>query len=131
MAGRRTGNPLQRLPQQEIYGQGLFYQRTARNCGSLRPLQTALRFIGGLFYERQTHAIIQDYEIQGFGPQIAVPGFPNTIWLTDQMRVDKDDDAAFGEASFDITKKLTVTAGIRGYEYSQPAPRLFRLQPGL
>jgi len=33
------------------------------------------------------------------------------------MRIDRD-DAVFGEASYDITSKLTLTAGVRGYEYS-------------
>jgi outer membrane receptor protein involved in Fe transport len=32
------------------------------------------------------------------------------------MRVDRD-DAVFGEVSFDITPQLTLTGGIRGYEY--------------
>ena len=69
-----------------------------------------------MFQERQSHWIIQDYQIQGFGPQIAVPGWPNTIWLTDQDRVDRD-EAVFAEASFDMTPKITITGGIRGYHY--------------
>lgn len=109
-----AGNPLPR-PLQEIYGLDQF-KKDSQELRIASPSTDRLRLIGGLFYERQTHAIIQDYEIQGFGPQIAVPGFPNTIWLTDQMRVDRD-DAVFGEAAYDITPKLTFTAGIRGYEY--------------
>ena len=44
-----------------------------------------------------------------------VPGNPDTIWLTDQERTDKD-DAVFGELTFDITDKLSVTGGIRFFE---------------
>lgn len=43
-------------------------------------------------------------------------GLPGTLWLTQQFRVDKD-YAIFGEASFDITPRLTLTAGGRGYIY--------------
>ena len=45
-------------------------------------------------------------------PQQWVTGWPDTIWLTQQDRRDRD-SAVFGEASFDITDKLTLTAGGR------------------
>jgi iron complex outermembrane receptor protein len=110
----KSGSPLA-SPQQEIVGRDRF----SKGSNELRiasPATDRFRFIAGLFQERQTHWIIQDYQIQGFGPQISVPGWPNTIWLTDQDRVDSD-RAAFGEASFDITPKLTITAGVRWYHY--------------
>ena len=110
-----SGNPLS-APLQEIHGKDHF-SKFSHEARIASPATDRFRFIGGLFYERQTHWIIQDYEIQGFGPQISVPGFPNTIWLTDQQRIDRD-DAAFGEVSYDITSHLTLTAGVRGYEYS-------------
>ena len=40
---------------------------------------------------------------------MSVNGFPGTLWLTQQERVDRD-YAMFGEASYDITPKLTLTA---------------------
>jgi hypothetical protein len=64
----------------------------------------------------------------------AVPGHPNgslvpgmarrasgdpaaqTLWLTDQIRVDRD-YAIFGELSFDFTPKLTGTVGYRFFRY--------------
>ena len=45
---------------------------------------------------------------------LSVNGFPGTLWLTQQERVDKD-YALFGEASFDITPQFTLTAGGRLY----------------
>ena len=42
--------------------------------------------------------------------RLSVPGWPNTLWLTDRKRVDRD-YAAFGEASFDITPAVTLTLG--------------------
>ena len=43
-------------------------------------------------------------------------GFPGTLWLTQQKRVDRD-YAAFGEASLDLTPQITVTAGGRLFKY--------------
>jgi len=71
-----------------------------------------LHWVGGLFYERQTHWILQDYLIDNLANSTWVPGWPNTIWLTDQDRVDRD-YAAFGEVSYDITPQLNVTGGAR------------------
>jgi outer membrane receptor protein involved in Fe transport len=45
-----------------------------------------------------------------------VNGFPGTLWLTQQKRVDRD-YALFGEASYDFTPKLTLTAGGRLFRY--------------
>ena len=42
-------------------------------------------------------------------------GWEDTIWLTEQERVDRD-NAVFGELSFDITEKLTATGGVRYFE---------------
>jgi len=109
-----NGNPIAN-PQQEIIGRDRF-SKQSNEVRIASPSTDRLRFIAGLFEERQTHWIIQDYQIQGFGSQIAVPGWPNTIWLTDQERDDKD-RAVFGEVSFDITPQLTFTGGVRGYDY--------------
>ncbi len=109
-----TGTPLP-YPQQEIVGRDRF-EKGSNELRIASPSSDRFRFVAGLFQERQSHWIIQDYQIQGFGPQIAVPGWPNTIWLTDQDRVDRD-EAVFAEASFDVTPKITITGGIRGYHY--------------
>ena len=103
------------MPQQEIIGRDRF-EKGSNELRIASPSTDRFRFVAGLFQERQTHWIIQDYQIQGFGPQVAVTGWPNTIWLTDQNRIDRD-EAAFVEANFDITPNLTLTGGIRGYHY--------------
>ena len=112
----RGGRPSAAIPQQEIIGRDYF----AKGSNEIRlasPATDRFRFIVGLFQERQTHWIIQDYVIQGLGPQISVTGWPQTWWLTDQDRVDSD-KAAFGEVSFDITPKFTITGGLRYYSYN-------------
>ena len=110
-----AGNPLAR-PAQEIIGKDRF-EKGSNELRIASPSTDRFRIIAGLFQERQTHWIIQDYVIQGLGSQAAVTGWPNTIWLTDQQRIDRD-EAVFGEAAFDITPQLTITGGIRGYHYN-------------
>lgn len=81
------------------------------------PSDSRFRVLAGLFYQRQTHDILQDYQIFGLADGTSVNTRPGTIWLTKQYRVDKD-YAAFGEASFDIVPdQLTVTGGLRAFKY--------------
>jgi outer membrane receptor protein involved in Fe transport len=75
--------------------------------------------VGGLFLQRQVHDIIQDYVVNNGDPladSLSIPGWPGSLWLTDQQRVDRD-SAVFGEFSYDILKNLTATAGARYYTY--------------
>jgi outer membrane receptor protein involved in Fe transport len=109
-----SGNPLA-APQQSILGRDRF-EKTSHELRISSPKTDRFRMLLGLFTQRQSHWIIQDYLIQGLGSQLSVPGWDNTIWLTDQMRVDRD-SAVFGEFSYDLTPQLTVTGGVRFYKY--------------
>ena len=102
-------------PSQHITGVDHFTKQS-HELRIATPTDERIRFVGGLFYERQTHGIQQRYEIDGFPSDLSVPGWPNTIWLTEQLRVDRD-YAAFGEVAFDITSKLTLTGGVRVFKY--------------
>ncbi len=93
------------------------------------PTENRFRFVGGLFYERQTHGIQQRYVINDLADALSVPGWPDTIWLTEQLRVDRD-YAAFGEASFDITPKLTLTGGLRVFKYDNSLVGFFGFGAG-
>ena len=79
------------------------------------PQDQRFRFVAGLFYQHQTHDIEQRYKINNMADSTEVTGWPDTFWLTEQVRVDRD-YAAFGEVSFDFTDKLTGTAGIRFFK---------------
>ena len=59
----------------------------------------------GAFMQRQSHGIRQQYQVANWFDPFEVPGNVDTIWLTDQERED-DDDAVFGELTFDITEKV-------------------------
>jgi len=88
-----------------------------------------LRAIGGVFYERQTHDILQDYKINGISDNITIPGWPDTLWLTNQVRVDRD-YAIFGEVAYDILPSVTVTGGIRFFEANNSLSGFFGLAEG-
>ncbi|WP_242150865.1 TonB-dependent receptor [Sphingomonas sp. BAUL-RG-20F-R05-02] len=80
------------------------------------PQDERLRVTAGMFYQRQSNAIHQDYQVDNLAPDLSVNGHPGTLWLTQQHRVDKD-YAMFGEASFDIVPTVTLTAGGRAFIY--------------
>jgi outer membrane receptor protein involved in Fe transport len=103
------------LPIQRIVGKDQF-NKLSQELRISSPQDKPLRVVGGLFYQRQFHRIHQDYQVTGLASNLSVNGLPGTLWLTQQDRVDKD-YAAFGEASYDITSKLTLTGGLRVYKY--------------
>ena len=98
-------------PSQYIQAQDV-YRKTSNELRVSSPKEDRFRATLGVFDERQSHDILQDYLINNLGPDLSVTGWPNTIWLTRQKRYD-DDYAAFGELSYDITDHLTATAGAR------------------
>ncbi|HJY36425.1 MAG TPA: TonB-dependent receptor [Steroidobacteraceae bacterium] len=91
------------------------YRRYTHELRFATPAENRLRFVGGLFAQRQVHDIEQRYLIGNLAAELEVTGWPDTIWLTEQERIDRD-QAIFGELSYDITDKLTVTGGARWFE---------------
>ena len=115
-------------PNQFIQGN----DRYRRVFGELRvssPVDAPLRFIGGVFAQRQYHRITQNYIIEDIADAITVTGTQSNIWLTRQERVDRD-YAAFGELSFDVTDQLTVTGGARVYNYRNSLAGFFGFSAG-
>jgi outer membrane receptor protein involved in Fe transport len=79
------------------------------------PKEDRLRATAGLFWERQTHFILQDYVVPGMDTADSVTGWPGTLYLADEERVDQD-EAAFVDGAFDILPNLTLNAGIRFFQ---------------
>lgn len=102
-------------PRQKIVGTDHF-KKFSQELRIASPSGAPLRFVGGLFFQRQSNFIHQDYQVPGLGPQVSVNGFPGTLWLTQQYRADRD-YAAFGELSYDLTPTVTLTAGGRVFKY--------------
>ncbi|MES2137414.1 MAG: TonB-dependent receptor [Pseudomonadota bacterium] len=102
-------------PQQYIVGTDHF-RKMSQELRFASPAENPFRVIGGAFYQRQSNDIYQDYKIDNLAPDLSVNGSPGTLWLTKQKRVDRD-YALFGEASWDIMPKVTLTAGGRLFRY--------------
>lgn len=102
-------------PIQYITG-GNHFKKMSHELRVASPADKPLRVIAGAFYQRQTNDILQEYRVDNLSDALSVNGYPGLIWLTKQERVDKD-YALFGEASFDITPQITLTAGGRLYKF--------------
>ncbi len=77
------------------------------------------RWIAGVFAQRQTHKFDLRWIVADADPAGSViPEDPRTVvWSTDQVRTDRE-KAIFGEVYYDITDKLSVTAGLRIFDYN-------------
>ena len=102
-------NPSQHIHSKDGYG------KTSHELRLTSPAENRVRFVGGLFWQQQSHEIQQDYLVDGLADSLEVPYWNDTIWLTEQERRDRD-RAVFGELSFDATDKLTFTGGLRYFK---------------
>jgi outer membrane receptor protein involved in Fe transport len=115
-------------PNQYVVGIDRF-KKQSHELRIASPADQPLRFIGGLFYQRQTHNIEQNYIIDNIADAITVTGTDSNIWLTKQLRTDRD-YAAFGEISYDITDRLSLTGGLRVYKYKNSLEGFFGYSAG-
>lgn len=121
-----AGNPVN--PNQYINSVDKF-KKQSHELRFTSPQDGALRFIGGFFYQKQQHNIRQDYIIDNIADSITVPGTASNIWLTQQLRIDRD-YAAFGELTYDITPQLSITGGGRYYKYKNSLEGFFGYSDG-
>jgi outer membrane receptor protein involved in Fe transport len=123
-------NGLPIMPQEFVYTKGGF-QKWSNEVRLTTPVDKPVRATVGLFIQRQLHNIWEQYVMPGYGytdpfgnspnpngfaQSLSIPTLYNTIWLTDEQRVDRD-KAVFGEVTWDVTPKLSVTGGLRYYKY--------------
>ena len=73
-----------------------------------------LRYLAGVFYEDLQSAILQT--LWWPGPPGTSPYATNPGFVYDEQR-DLDQRAVFGELSYELTPKLTATAGARYFQY--------------
>jgi iron complex outermembrane recepter protein len=82
------------------------------------PAENAFRLTAGIFYQQQSNHDQPDFFIPGLAaapPTInptPIPGFGDSLFIRRLNRVDND-QAVFGEASYDFSEQLTLTAGLR------------------
>ena len=101
-------------PAQYIQGKDR-YQKWSNELRVSSPQDNRFRFVAGVFVQRQQHGIEQRYRIDGLAASSEVTGWGDTFWLTEQVRVDRD-QALFTEMNYDLTDKLTLTGGIRFFK---------------
>jgi iron complex outermembrane recepter protein len=125
-------NPI--MPQEIVVTKG-YFQKWSHELRLSTPQDLPVRGTIGLFAERQLHDIWEQYVMPGYGytnpsgnpnsptpnpngldPFLSIPTLANTIWLTDETRVDRD-RAVFAQGTWDITKQLSVNAGLRYFTY--------------
>jgi len=131
-----NGNPI--MPQEFVYTKGGF-QKWSNEIRLTTPADKPVKATLGLFIQRQLHNIFEQYTMPGYGftdpygnslnpdgfaQSMSIPTLYNTIWLTDEQRVDRD-KAVFGEVTWDITKQLSLTGGLRYYEYDNTLEGFF------
>jgi iron complex outermembrane recepter protein len=115
-------------PQEYVITNG-HYTKWSNELRVSTPQELSVRALVGGFAQRQVHEIWEQYTIpgaggnpyttnpQGFAPSLSIPGVEgNSIWLTDQERVDRD-SAVFGQVTWDVFTNLQLIGGIRFYEY--------------
>ncbi len=91
------------------------YSKESHEFRVSSPADEKLRFLGGVFYERQTDLSTSNYVVPGLeasGDPRAVPDGGDDIFYKHLNRVDRD-FALFGEAAYDILPALTLTLGGR------------------
>jgi iron complex outermembrane receptor protein len=120
------GNPTN--PLQFILGQD-DYKRQSHELRIASAKDQRVRFVAGAFVQRQQHEILQNYQIPTIADSLQVTGWKGTLWLTNQERVDRD-RAVFGELTFDLTDKLSATAGIRHFWAKNSLVGFYGFGPG-
>jgi outer membrane receptor protein involved in Fe transport len=93
------------------------YTKQSHELRLSSPKDRRFRFVAGLFFQRQTGEPRDEYRIKDLAAADSITGQPGVIYLNSQDRLDKD-QAAFTELSYDLTPKLTATAGLRYFKYT-------------
>ncbi|MDP3747139.1 MAG: TonB-dependent receptor [Phenylobacterium sp.] len=106
-----------------------YYTKQSHELRLATPTDYRLHGLAGLFYQKQTHNIQQRYRVDRLATATEVPGWPDTLWLTKQLRTDRD-YAAFVDATFDVTDQLSVTGGIRFFKSNNSLEGFFGFGTG-
>lgn len=106
-----------------------YFKKTSHEFRVASPTENRFKLVGGLFMQKQTHNIEQRYRIDKLASAVEVPGWPDTLWLTKQLRTDRD-YAAFADATFDVTDQFSLTGGIRFFKYKNSLEGFFGFGAG-
>jgi iron complex outermembrane receptor protein len=120
---------------QELVNQKGYFQKWSHELRLTTPQDLPIRGTVGVFIQRQLHDIFQQYVMPGYGftnphgdpnsstpnpngfaASLSIPTLANTIWLTDEQRVDRD-KAVFFQGTWDLTSQLSLNGGLRYFKY--------------
>jgi len=90
------------------------YTKQSQELRIQSPVDHRFRGTFGLFYQRQTDNIRAAFQTNDLPTYYTVDGSPNTIYLSQQDRTDRD-YAVFGDMTFDVTSQFSISAGIRQF----------------
>ena len=94
------------------------YSKMTHELRVSSPATDVVHFTAGVFYQRQTDTIRDEYLIPGLGNNaqwaFSVPGQAPNLYLTQQDRVDRD-YAAFTDVTWNISDQWKLAGGIRGF----------------
>jgi outer membrane receptor protein involved in Fe transport len=126
------GKPM--MPQELVVTKG-YFEKWSHELRLDTPQNLPVRATVGVFIQRQLHDIWEQYVMPGYGftnptgnpnsptpnpngfdPALSIPTLANTIWLTDEQRVDRD-QAAFAQATWDMTSQWSLNGGLRYFTY--------------
>jgi len=107
-------------PIQLVYGDN-YFSKLSQELRVNTPKRYPVKATIGAFVQRQTHDILQNYQMTGYnGDGLAtalwIPGWPDAFYLADLKRVDRD-SALFAQATWDINPQWSLTGGLRQYRY--------------
>ncbi len=127
-----AGKPI--MPQELVVSVG-YFQKWSHELRLSTPQDLPVHATVGLFIERQQHRIWEQYTMPGYGftnpygtlnsptpnpdgfdQSLSIPTLANTIWLTDETRIDRD-QAAFAQVTWDINSQWSVNGGLRYFTY--------------
>jgi iron complex outermembrane receptor protein len=127
-----NGKPI--MPQELVITKG-YFQKWSNEVRLSTPQDLPVHATFGVFIQRQLHDIWEQYTMPGYGftnpygtlnsatpnpngfaDSLSIPTLANTIWLTDEQRVDRD-QAAFTQVTWDINSQWALNGGLRYYTY--------------
>ncbi len=134
-----TGNSGNIIMPQELVNSRHDFEKWSHELRLNTPVNLPVKGTVGVFVQRQLHNIFEQYSMPGYGfvnpygspanpaglaDTFSIPTLNQTIWLTDETRVDRD-QAVFAQATWDITSKLSATGGIRFYKFDNTLDGFF------
>jgi outer membrane receptor protein involved in Fe transport len=90
------------------------YTKLSNELRISTPADRRARLTIGAFFQRQTDKIRAEFRLDNLPALYAIPRNPGILYLSDQDRIDRD-AAIFADATFDLTDKLKLSAGIRQF----------------